>query len=481
MSRVKVSVMSDASAPSLVLAVLPSFSAAAGLPEDDGQKLRTVVEGLLGFALDNAYPDGEPGDVDVTLEAGEGLVQVTVHDWGRPLMSRGGAFGPLPERLAAVAGDARSVQLLNLGGGGKRLTAEVPVSSSTGAQVAHQHAEGAPRAAQSGATTPDVIEVRAGTPLDAEAIAELLYENYHLSYVHEDFYRPRYLMAVLEMRQLVSTVAVHEGRVIGHHALMPLAGGACGETGAAVVHSAYRGLGIFGRMVDHTLGAARERGLSSVFGDAVTIHPYSQRAELSHGYHETALQLAMVPGQTTMRGVGDGGPGRRTATLRSYLPFDSQPRQAALPTAYRELLEDIYANVGLAIEPPSATAPNDGDAVTTESDPARALGFLRLRRWDEQAPTALRRSVRELLSQHVDVVYADVDLAAVDVEEAAAELNQLGFFVAGLILHGPDAHDHLRLQLLDSEEVELEAIVCDSPFAERLRQRVLEDMARVSA
>src|SRR6185436_5068050 len=144
-SRVKVSVMSDASAPSLVLAVLPSFSAAAGLLEDDGQKLRTVVEGLLGFALDNAYPDGEPGEVDVTLEAGEGLVQVTVHDWGRPLMSRGGAFGPLPERLAAVAGDARSVQLLNLGGGGKRLTAEVPVSSSTGAQVAHQHAEGAPR------------------------------------------------------------------------------------------------------------------------------------------------------------------------------------------------------------------------------------------------------------------------------------------------------------------------------------------------
>ncbi len=56
-----------------------------------------------------------------------------------------------------------------------------------------------------------------------------------------------------------------------------------------------------------------------------------------------------------------------------------------------------------------------------------------------------------------------------------------GVVAAGLILHGPDGHDHLRLQLLDSEEVELEAIVCDSPFADTLRQRVLEDMARVSA
>ena len=473
--------MSDASAPSLVLAVVPSFSAAAALPDDDARKLRTVVEGLIAFTLGHAYPDEDPGEIEVTLEAGEGFVQVMVHDWGRPQMSRGGSFGPLPEQLAAVTDEAREVQLLNLGRNGKRLTAEVPVSSGATGGAAHHHAEGAARASQSDATTPDLIEVRAGTPLDAEAIAELLYENYHLSYVHEDFYRPRYLMAVLEMRQLVSTVAVHEGRVVGHHALMPLAGGACGETGAAVVHSAYRGLGIFGRMVDHTLDVARESGLSSVFGDAVTIHPFSQRAELSHGYHETALQLAMVPAQTTMRGVGASGPARRTATLRSYLPFEAEPRQVTLPAAYRELLEDIYANVGLATRARTQAAPQDGETVTIEADASRALGFLRLRRWDKEAAAALRRSVRQLLSQHVDVVYADVDLAAVDADDATAELNRLGFFAAGLLLHGPDGHDHLRLQLLDSDEVELENIVCDSPFADALRQRVLEDFARVSA
>ena len=71
--------------------------------------------------------------------------------------------------------------------------------------------------------------------------------------------------------------------------------------------------------------------------------------------------------------------------------------------------------------------------------------------------------MRHLLSRHVDVVYADIDLMAVgDVDEAAAELNELGFFAAGLVLHGPDGHDHLRLQLLDSEEIELEDVVCDS-------------------
>ena len=64
-------------------------------------------------------------------------------------------------------------------------------------------------------------------------------------------------------------------------------------------------------------------------------------------------------------------------------------------------------------------------------------------------------------------------------DEATAELNELGFFASGLVLHGADGHDHLRLQLLDSEGIELEQIVCDSPFAEVLKRRVLEDMARV--
>ena len=143
-------------------------------------------------------------------------------------------------------------------------------------------------------------------------------------------------MAALASGELLSAIAVHEGRVIGHHALMPLAGVPSAETGAAVVHSAYRGLGVFGRLFEHTLDAARERGLSSVFGDAVTIHPFSQRAELSHGYLETALQFGMVPAQTTMRRLGRRGAEATTATLRSYRPFDDRPRQTALPAPYRD-------------------------------------------------------------------------------------------------------------------------------------------------
>ena len=62
----------------------------------------TVVERLVRFTLDNAYPDDDLGEIEVTVEAGDGLVYVGVHDWGRPLTSAGGDFGPLPEPLAAL-------------------------------------------------------------------------------------------------------------------------------------------------------------------------------------------------------------------------------------------------------------------------------------------------------------------------------------------------------------------------------------------
>jgi hypothetical protein len=54
-----------------------------------------------------------------------------------------------------------------------------------------------------------------------------------------------------------------------------------------------------------------------------------------------------------------------------------------------------------------------------------------------------------------------------------------GRFAAGLVVHGPDGHDHVRLQLLDSTDHEPESVVCDSSFATALKRRFLEDRARV--
>ena len=123
----------------MVLALLPAFAVASGVGAKDARRLETVVSALVDFTLDNAYPDDDLGEIEVTFEADSDLVQVTVHDWGLPTLSAGGAFGPLPEQLADLAPQTQSLQLLNFASSGKRLVAEVAVRSSGDGPIARHH------------------------------------------------------------------------------------------------------------------------------------------------------------------------------------------------------------------------------------------------------------------------------------------------------------------------------------------------------
>jgi N-acetylglutamate synthase-like GNAT family acetyltransferase len=480
MSHVKVAVRSDAGATALVAGVIPPFASAAGLSDTDRRRLGAVVEALVVFTLDHAYPNDPWGEIEVTLETGDGVTSVDVHDWGLPLISAGGELGPLPPQLASLTADIEDLRLINLGGDGKRLTGQLRTATTTAPAADPPPVPRHERVSHSAAADlRDAIQIREAGARDTEGIARLLYENYHLSYVHPDFYRPRFLAGELAAGRLRSTIAVHDGQVIGHHAIMTAGEAPSAETGAAVVHTAYRGLGIFGRMFPHTVDRARGLGLAAIYGDAVTMHPFSQRAEHAHGYRASALMLGMVPAAVTMRSVEAGHPERRTAVVRSYLLFDGAPRPVALPEQYEGPLAALYDDL-LLKRAPAVEMDADGDAVTSEDDSTRDLAFLRVRRWHPGAEDALMYTVRYLLSRHADLLYADVDLHAIgEPGTAVSYLNDLGFFLAGLVVHGPEGHDHVRLQRLNSEHVELETIVCASPASERLKQQVLEDRLRV--
>lgn len=477
--RVRLTVPSEDRSLALVDALVERYAAGVEVPTAERAELVALVGNAVRFVLENAYPGDPTGEIELTLDVSDGTIGIDVHDWGRPLAAAGGGAGALPPQLEPLCACADQVRLVNLGADGKRLRLSKRVSYvlDSGPEA---HDFGAPATAPHGDDgVAERIEVRNATPADAEAISQLLYGNYHLSYGHPDFYRPLWVAAELESGRLASSVAVHEGEIVGHHALMLGHGGASAETGVAVVHPAFRGLGIFGRLFERTLARAGEHGLDAVWGRAVTVHPYSQRTERSHGYRESALMLASVPGKTAMTGVSEGG--KRTASLLSYRMLRPARRSVFLPVAYLRQLHDAYANLDLADTGQAApAAPPDGDAVSWYAEEDRQTGWLTVTSWDEASHAALAHATRQLLSHHVEVLYADVDLRSVmEVDAAVAALNDEGFSYAGLTPVGRAGHDHLRLQRVNTEDVELDAIVCDSPYAKALLADVLADRERV--
>jgi N-acetylglutamate synthase-like GNAT family acetyltransferase/anti-sigma regulatory factor (Ser/Thr protein kinase) len=475
--RVRISVPSVERSLDILAAVAERFAAATGIRDEDARALDDVVRDVVRFTLAHAYPADPTGEIEVSLDVAGDELRVDVHDWGLPLTAAGGELGPLPPELEAVARRVEDLRLINLGADGKRVSARLRVVHDRPDELEGHELESPPVArARGGQGAAELIEVRPARPEEHEQISQLLYANYRLTYGHPDFYRPRWITQETVAGRLTSTVAVHEGEVIGHHALMLDPRSSAGETGAAVVHPAFRGLGLLGRLLEHSLEHARRRKLEAVFGRAVTVHPYSQRSERSHGYRETALLLGAVPARMQMESIEGAVPGKRTASLVAFRVLGEPYRAAVLPPRYGAWLRDAYAHVGVTVVEGELRPPGD-EPLASAHDESRASAVMTVQRFERHAVV---HELRRLLAQHVDVVYADLDLTTGAASQEAIEtLNELGFFYAGLILCGADGHDYLRLQRLNAENVELERIVCDSDFAQGLLRTVLDDRLRV--
>jgi hypothetical protein len=89
-------------------------------------------------------------------------------------------------------------------------------------------------------------------------------------------------------------------------------------------------------------------------------------------------------------------------------------------------------------------------------------------------------AVRSAVHHHDDVVYCDLDLTTLspqELDEAITQLREFDFFYCGLAICAAAGHDHLRLQALMSDQVELDAIVLDSDYAQALRETIFADRA----
>ncbi len=475
-NRVRIAIGSELQEVEIVDAVVERFAAARGLSSADAAQLLAVVNRLALWVIEHAYAGDPTGELVVQLELAEAAVRVTIEDWGEPLAAFGGGLDDIPAELAAVGVITSDLRLVNLGRDGKRLSASVPAAGV--APEAHVALSQFGRESEHSELTADQVEVHDTRPQEVEAVSQLLYANYGLDYGHPDFYRPLWISEQIDQGRLLSTVAVLAGEVVGHHALILEHPEQAGETGVAVVHPAYRGLGIFNRLSEHTLERARAAKVEAVYARAVTGHPYSQRAEHSHGYRESALMLGSVP-----PGKGEDGTATpRGASLLTFLPLDHLPRAVALPQRYSEAVLAAYAHLNLEAAPSSAAAARvqlgERAAVAAERDEQRGSSQITVSRWGDDGRAGLLAALRDAVQHHDDVVYCDLDIETLEREEldqAVELLREYDFFYCGLVLCAAADHDHLRLQAIMSDNVELEKIVLDSDYAQQLRAMIFAD------
>jgi serine/threonine-protein kinase RsbW len=269
-------------------------------------------------------------------------------------------------------------------------------------------------------------------------------------------------------------------------------GGPVGYLGEGLVDPRFRHHGLLEQMIRFVRDRAAARGMLGLFGEAVTVHPYSQKSNLALGFTEVGVQLADEAPTVDFKQIESRSSGR-TATVLTFLKTTEGPRRRVYPPArHRAIIERIYAHGGLARDlaeapvvagppaaAPSPASPSTGAApgaqLKVDVFPEWSEAALRVTAYGPNLVDLVRGRLRQLQLRRIDWIGLDLPLSHPDAGRVVPALEALGFFFAGVI---PDLADDdvLRLQYLNEIEADVASAQIASDFGRELFAYVVDAM-----
>ncbi|MGJ0507096.1 MAG: hypothetical protein ACR652_08155 [Methylocystis sp.] len=332
------------------------------------------------------------------------------------------------------------------------------------------------------ATSGESFEIGLPQKDDSAAIARCFLQVYGRHYIHSEVFSPRRYWAKVESGELVPVIARNaSGEIVGHVALEREPGARIAERGQAVVLPTYRGHRLLERMTERLSRQAETIGLTGVFAQPVTIHTFSQRNDDRAGMPVCAAMLGMLPEDVLPKGLTIPTRGQRQSLLLSFR-FLAQPgeREIYAPPAYRDVIQDIAARLGLAARFCEEAGPSAEHSVIEVKMERIGAASIRVEAIGAAIGTELRQAFSDVMSLGADHVQICAPLQDPALPRLAACARELGFYFCGL---GPaflGDHDALLLQSA-KQPVDVTKLQLFADHARELVRFIEEDRRIVEA
>jgi GNAT superfamily N-acetyltransferase len=315
-----------------------------------------------------------------------------------------------------------------------------------------------------------------------EAIRAAYGESYDVRWVYEEAEVARRLGA----GTYVSCVAETAGGELLCHEGMSLTdpGDAVGHSGQAVTMPAARGQHLFTQTKRFLMDWAAERGMAGMYSEATAAHPYSQRANLELGAHETGFLLGWIPASVTNDAALGARPSRQAAALFYSKLNDGHERPVFAPERHREVVRRTLALCalrGALAEPPAGTSLDRHTQlhVAVDADHNLALITVHVPGADLEETVAAER--HHLFHAGLDAVYLDLPLEMPGTALVADHLEALGVSYAGIFPNSRCDGDVLRMQSLHEVHVDAGGIAVGSDHGRELLAYVLGDLPKAAS
>ncbi|PHX60340.1 MAG: hypothetical protein CK552_06350 [Actinobacteria bacterium] len=336
----------------------------------------------------------------------------------------------------------------------------------------------------------DDVEIRFLRADEAHILTDLVTDAYGSTYDADWVYEPAEISQRIEAGALISTIGVlSDGTVAGHMALMREEPDASVlHAGVAVVTEAARGHHLFTSMKQYAALWAKGQGVLGIFSEATAAHPYSQKANIDLGAHETGFLLGWIPDSVSNDAALAKDTRRQSVALFYLKENDGHDRPIYAPTRHRGIIENIVTATGISGRVVKASHLNvrgigestsmmishkedHNLAIITVHQPGRDLSKVVLKAREELVTHAGR-----------DAVYLDLPLNDPATEIILdADLTSLGFAFAGVFPNKYLDGDALRLQSLHNVDIHAADISTASDHGRELLSYVLSDVTTTQA
>lgn len=488
----------DTSYLPLVGAYVTAAAAQHGFDDEAIGDIRLAVDEACTHVFETAFEPGEEQELTISCRRSPSGIRVAIADKGLPFDPRSipeyDARGGLDRDLSGlpfflIQQTMDEVRFVNKGWEGKelQLTKYLKVPSVEGY---FSEEELLPYDTGVEPAPPGRYEYRLMVPDEAVEVARCIYKAYGYTYPGEHVYFPERVAAMNQSGEMISAVATTEtGEVIGHCALSGQAGDRVMEIGQAVVAPAHRGRGIMKELMDLLMIEARQHGLMGLFANAVTIHPFSQRASLKYGFRESAVVLAFGPRHIQMKRFADQELPQRETLVHLYRPLMKVPRSLVfVPPHHRSMIGRIYGNLGLEREfaspedfrqeveasRPSSEVPHF--ALSTKAVSFLEIATIEIADYGPGVEQEVRNKLKDLCHEGIAVVYLHLPIGHPQTAMLCQPFEELGFFFSGIKPRpiestkpaGTGSRDLLCLQCLNGPRIDYDLLQIHSDFGKEL-------------
>lgn len=468
--------------------MVTGISISNGMGASEAERLDKVLVDIL----DNIVRHGFEGDtrkpVEIIIYRRLHSLVIAVEDKGLPFDYEKLEKGEEARFRAHMSRHyADEVKFRSLGKGGNRteITKNLPGSDIRERMSISEHHE---HVKSPEAPHDEKIDVGMLDTKGIHELVRLVFKCYGYTYANDFMYFPEQIESLLKSGLMLSSGAYNSrNELIGHVGFIFSAPGArVAESGEAVVDPRYRGRGIFQMMKNYLKDFVVREDVVGIYGEAVTVHPYSQKGSIELGGRETGFLLGYSPGTVKFESISENERPRRQSVAMMFTPLlPSGPVTIYVPEAYGQLIAEIYDRLGYGR---NIIAENDHTGVKGRHPGAASVSIrhdhnqarIIIEKIGRKTLDEIRFHLKHLTIERFDCIYVDLSLKQKGAGYVGAVLRDMGFFFGCVIPEYGDG-DVFRLQYLNNVEISRDDIKTASGFGEKLLDTIFDDMERAGA